>query len=195
MHRRKLWLFAGAVLLALALTATGSAKVRAGQSERQVGGHDRLRRRAGWRPRLVPQPAPHERLWRVLEQRVPDAGSARSLLDPPELHLQARPHQQVQAPAEPDAGHVLHPGERTLERQGPRHGQGLHLLVEGDHEPGAEGPRLAGRVRPDQEHHRNRQGREGHLPHAVRGLEGPLRRWLRAAGARTRGLEPGQRLD
>ena len=27
MHRRKLWLFAGAVLLALALTATGSAKV------------------------------------------------------------------------------------------------------------------------------------------------------------------------
>jgi len=30
MHLRKLWLFAGAVLLALALTATGSAKVTTG---------------------------------------------------------------------------------------------------------------------------------------------------------------------
>jgi len=39
MHRRKLWLFAGAVLLALALTATGSAKVSgpASQNAKQAG--------------------------------------------------------------------------------------------------------------------------------------------------------------
>jgi opacity protein-like surface antigen len=39
MHRRKLWLFAGAVLLALALTATGSAKVSgpASQNAKSAG--------------------------------------------------------------------------------------------------------------------------------------------------------------
>jgi ABC-type transport system substrate-binding protein len=37
MHLRKLWLFAGAVLLALALTATGSAKVPASQNAKQAG--------------------------------------------------------------------------------------------------------------------------------------------------------------
>ena len=36
MHRRKLWLFAGAVLLALALTATGSAKVNGPASQNRA---------------------------------------------------------------------------------------------------------------------------------------------------------------
>jgi hypothetical protein len=92
MHRRKLWLFAGAVLAALALAGhrlgksewTGRRRAKSAGTlvfgAEQGGGPD-------WCCNLILGRG----LQRVLERRVPDAGDPRRVHLHPEVHVRAGP--------------------------------------------------------------------------------------------------------
>jgi hypothetical protein len=88
MHLRKIWLFTAAVLAALALAATGSARLDAtdggssGKASTLVFGAEQRR------ARLVPQPDPRCRLRHVLERRLPDTGHPRRVPLGAQLHVQ-----------------------------------------------------------------------------------------------------------
>ena len=186
MHRRKLWLCAGVVFAALALAATGSARVNGAGNVSAAKARDaHLRSRAGRRSGLVSQPDPGHRLQRVLERRVPDACDPRRVPVHAQLQVQARPDQQVHAEAQPTTRDVLHPQEREVERRRAGHGQGLALHVADRHEREVQGShrptRLAGHLQREGE----RQGRHGHVQAELRRVATAVR--LRASPARAGG--------